>query len=91
MFDLEVFVSALVPADIFVYEMGDSKDVFLDFGVELPLKDSKDIFGTDETVGVVIEQEECNNMGLPERHGFEAVADLLKLFVSDVGAELIEV
>ena len=91
MFDLEVFVGAFVPADIFVYEMGDSKDVFLNFGVELPFKDSKDIFGTDETVGVVIEQEECNNMGLPERHGFEAVTDLLKLFVSDVGAELIEV
>ncbi len=91
MLDFEVFAGAFVPADISVDKMCNSEHVLLNFAVELSFKDPKDILGTDETVSVVIEQEEGDNMGLPERHGLEPITDLLELLVSDVSAELIKV
>ncbi len=91
MFDLEFFIDPLFYTGIFSHKLCYPQNVLLNSCIKLFLKHSEDVLRTNKAVSIIVVQEECNHMRLTSFHWLKTIAELLKLFESDVSAKLIEV
>lgn len=90
MLNLKLLVHLLFPPFIVTRIFAYLKHIFLDFGIQLFLKNGKHITGTDKSIAIVVVEHERDQMRKTNTHICKPLSYRTKFFVIDVGPYLEE-